>query len=140
MKNMRILIDINVALDWLQKREPFHTEAKQIVGAIIAKKIIGCLTAHTFPNLFYILRKDFDISKRKTLLLFLADRFEVLGEDKVHIIAALKNETWSDFEDGLQMITAKENDIDFIITRNLKDFINSEIPAISPKNFIENYM
>jgi hypothetical protein len=48
----------------------------------------------------------------------------------------LNDETFSDFEDGLQYFTAIENGQETIITRNLKDFRNSKLPAITAKQFI----
>ncbi|MFA5640895.1 MAG: PIN domain nuclease, partial [Bacteroidales bacterium] len=57
-------------------------------------------------------------------------------DDKI-IGLALNDDTFSDFEDGLQYFTAFENEQDIIITRNLKDFKNSKIPAMTARQFIE---
>jgi hypothetical protein len=53
---------------------------------------------------------------------------------------ALNDESFTDFEDGLQYFTAIENRQDLIITRNLKDFKSSILPAMTPKQFIESLM
>ena len=60
MKNMQILIDTNVILDWLMHREPFSENAKYIMEEAMFGNVEGYLTAHTFSDLFYILRKDID--------------------------------------------------------------------------------
>ncbi len=44
---------------------------------------------------------------------------------------------FADFEDGLQYFTAIENGQELIITRNLKDFKNSKLPAMTAKQFID---
>ena len=43
----------------------------------------------------------------------------------------------SDYEDAVIAATAKRNRIDFIITRNTKDFKESPVPALTPSQFIE---
>ena len=43
---------------------------------------------------------------------------------------------WNDFEDAVQFITAKEYKVDFIITRNKVDYKASEIPCMTPTEFI----
>ena len=57
-------------------------------------------------------------------------------DDKV-IGLALNDDTFTDFEDGLQYFTAIENNQDIIITRNLKDFKNSKMPVITARQFFE---
>ena len=52
----------------------------------------GYLTGHTFPDLFYILRRDLDINKRKQLLLLLCEYFHVIAESRETIRSALLNE------------------------------------------------
>ena len=46
---------------------------------------------------------------------------------------------WKDFEDAVQYTVAESNGIDCIITRNIKDFEEQEIPCLSPKEFVEKY-
>ena len=62
---------------------------------------------------------------------------QVLPLDDKIVGLALNDETFSDFEDGLQYFTAIENRQDLIITRNLKDFKNSKIPTMTAGQFIE---
>ena len=69
------MIDTNVVIDWLTHREPFHRDAEYIMSECMTGNIEGNLTAHMLPDLFYILRKDFNVKERKTLLLLLCDFF-----------------------------------------------------------------
>ena len=67
-------------------------------------------------------------------------KFKVLVEllsldDKITELA-LSDDTFPDFEDGLQYYSAIENDIDIIITRNKKDFKNSKLPVLTAKEFL----
>lgn len=50
---------------------------------------------------------------------------------------ALNDDTFSDFEDGLQYFTAIENNQELIMTRNLKGFKNSKLPTMTAQQFIE---
>ena len=88
-------------------------------------------------DLFYILRKDFDIAKRKRLLLSLCDHFQVIPEDSFAITAVLSGENWNDLEDGLQIWCASLRGLDYIITRNVKDFHQSIVPALLPEEFMK---
>ncbi len=139
MKNMQILIDTNVILDWLMHREPFSENAKYIMEEAMFGNVEGYLTAHTFSDLFYILRKDIDVSKRKQLLLLLCEYFHIIVENKETIRMALLNERWNDLEDGLQMQCAIEKNLDYIVTHNKKDFSSSKVKAILPEEWIELY-
>ena len=44
-----------------------------------------------------------------------------------------------DFEDCLQDECAAQSHADYIITRNTDDFSNSNVPAITPSDFLEKY-
>lgn len=139
MKSMRVLIDTNIVLDWLLKREAFQEQAKYIMEKSMFANVDAYLTAHTLSDLFYILRKDFDVKKRKELLLLLCDRLGIIAEDKEIIKYALAKEVWPDLEDGLQMRCADVENLDYIVTRNIKDFRGSEVLAILPEQFIALY-
>lgn len=136
MKNMRILIDTNILVDYLQKRTPFNLSAERIVDLSTDNVIEGCIAAHTITNLFYILRKIYTIEERKEILLGFCKLFDVIDIDTTKLINALKDERFSDFEDCLQMECAKNASVDYIVTRNLEDFKNSDIPVLSSEEFI----
>lgn len=132
---MRVLIDTNIALDWLAHREPFHEKAEFIMQACMDGEIEGNVASHSLSDLYYLLRKDLPTEERKQLLLLLCRYFHILVESKETIMAALDNAAWPDLEDGLLMQCAVEQHLDYIVTRNEKDFHASPIPAISPDQF-----
>ncbi|MDE6128220.1 MAG: PIN domain-containing protein, partial [Lachnospiraceae bacterium] len=65
---MVVLIDTNIIVDFLMKREPYAEEAIKIVELCNQKKVSGCIAAHTISNLFYILRKEFSVLQRREVL------------------------------------------------------------------------
>lgn len=139
MKNLRILIDTNIILDWLLYREPFHSNAEYIVAKCMSGDVDGYLTAHMMSDLFYILRKKLTVEKRRNLLIFLCNTMGIISEDKETIRKTLCNEQWMDLEDGLQMQCADKEEMDYIVTRNIRDFKVSKVLAIEPEQFIEIY-
>lgn len=134
---MKILIDTNVLVDYLLSRKPFDKSARKIMLLCKGKEIDGCIAAHSFLNIFYILRKDLTADERRTLLKDFCTFVEVADIDKRKIITALDNNGFADFEDCLQAECAYDFNADYIITRNVKDFAESKIPAITPDNFLE---
>lgn len=133
----KILIDTNVLLDYLLTREPFYEDAKKVVLACAEGKIKGCIAAHSIPNMFFILRRDYDAKERREILSNLCLIFEVEGIDKAKLLSGLENEDFSDFEDCLQMECAKAYGAEYIVTRNVADYAASKIKAITPKDCLE---
>ena len=133
---MVILIDTNIIIDALADREPYATDAKQIMEKCATREITGVLAAHSIPNLFYILRKEFSQEERRYLLKNLCKIFQVSELNEKRIIAALENEMFSDFEDGLQEECAVASMADYLITRNPSDFKHSRIKVILPNEFL----
>ena len=127
-KNMesKILVDTNVLLDYFLTREPFFNDAKQIIAA------------HSVSNMFFILRKTYDVKERRELLLSLFEIFDVEGIDSEKLMKGLKNETFSDFEDCLQMECAESFCAQYIVTRNTADYVTSNIPAVTPTEYLES--
>ena len=134
---MRVLLDTNILIDYISEREPFTENARAILLLCMEKKLDGCIAAHSVMNAFFILRKEMSVTERRNFLLDMCSFLNVIGIDKSRIVSALENHDFSDVEDCLQTECAKAFGADFIVTRNIKDFANSEIPAILPENFLK---
>ena len=132
----KILIDTNVLLDYLLEREPFFEDAKKVIILCTDGKVKGCIAAHSIPNMFFILRKDYSEKERREVLLNLCKIFDVEGIDKVKLTLGLINKNFLDFEDCLQMECAKSYGADYIVTRNVSDYVTSEVKAVYPKDYL----
>ena len=132
MKNMRVLIDTNIILDFVLKREPFFGDAKLLVRLCMQGKILGFVAVHSISNMFYILRNDFPVEERRNILLDFCKIFAVVGIDSEMVESALLNGQFVDFEDCLQVECAKSCEADYIVTRNVKDFAASSVLAVEP--------
>ena len=59
----------------------------------------------------------------------------MIPENKETILKVLYCKEWKDLEDGLQMQCAKEEELNYIVTQNLKDFQTSEIAVVDEEKF-----
>lgn len=133
---MKLLIDANIILDVLQKREPHYRYSAIIWKLCETRKVTGYVSVLTFMNMVYILRKELSPEKIEETYkaLSLIFTFEDLTVEDVKN-ALLKRQ--KDFEDAVQIETAERVNADFIITRNVKDFMKSSIPAYTPLEFMQ---
>ncbi len=132
---MTVLIDGNIILDVLQNRKP-HVEVSSGVWKLCeTDQIDGFVSALTFANLAYVMRKELTpeiISEvlRKLALIF---HFADLSVTDMTKAAEMK---WNDYEDAVQATTAERIHAAYIITRNSKDYAQSTVPALTPGEFL----
>lgn len=134
---MKVLVDTNVIVDALIGRQPYFDNADKIIRLCADKKVHGYLAAHSIPNLFYILRKYLSEEDRRTALRQLCEIFAIEGIDSKKIITAIENSNFTDFEDCLQDECAVSAGADYIVTRNIKDFLTAKVKAILPEDFLK---
>ena len=132
---MLILIDTNVLIDFIAKREPFYIFSEKVVDFCRQEIVDGALAGHSVLNAMYILRKNFSLSELKAIFLNLCEFLYIEPVDFEKILSALKDDNFSDFEDCVQMQCALNFRADYIVTRDIKDFRGSEIPAVTPEDF-----
>lgn len=132
---MAVLIDTNVIIDFLTTREPFFEASKKVLTKCSDGEVEGYLAFHSVPNLWYILRKAPEEERRKWLL-DLCSFLKVAGANHEEVLKAVRMTEFKDFEDCLQDRCAKSVGAEYIITRNAVDFNGSEVPAISPEEFL----
>lgn len=133
---MKIFIDTNVLIDYLTQRAPYSTDAEKIMILCKDKWVSGCVSALSIMNIFYILRKKMIVENQKKFWLAISKYIEIVGIDRKNIINVLTDQLFTDVEDCLQAECAKMFSADYIVTRNVKDFQNSTIPAILPDEFL----
>jgi predicted nucleic acid-binding protein len=132
---MKVLIDTNVILDVLMKREP-HFEYSAELLRLCGVKITGFITAGQTTDVFYLLRREGkDAATAKIILRKLTDNIRVIDVTAADVKNALAD-GMSDYEDALLAHRAKRQKADYIITRNEKDFKQSPVPALSPRAFL----
>lgn len=132
---MIVLIDTNIIIDFLLNREPFNMAASKIISKCAKQEIKGYIAFHSVPNLWYILRKVPE-EKRRSWLIDICTIVQVAGVSHAEVVKAIRMKDFADFEDCLQDRCAVSVGAQYIITRNINDFINSQVPAILPEDFI----
>lgn len=133
---MKILVDTNVVLDVLFNRADFVRDSETIYKLCETGKLDGYISALTIPNIVYIMRKELDGKKTKELLANLLLIFKIADLKSDDIKKAIEFD-FGDYEDALQSVCATRIKADYIVTRNIKDFTKSKIPAIKPSELIE---
>ncbi len=128
---MKILLDTDILLDIALRREAFVEDSSRIIDW--AEKNIGraAVAWHTLSNLAYLVRPNPRPFIRDLLRFTLVSP---VGTDEALRAIALP---MADFEDALQASAATAFDAAFIISRNLRDYKNSPVPAILPRTFLE---
>lgn len=134
---MRILVDTNIILDVLLKREPHNKAAQVILTKCADREITGYLAAHSIPNIFYVLRKDYSQEERRKFIRNLCEIFRISDLNAEKIVSAIDNEQFWDFEDCLQEECAAAETVDYIVTRNSGDFKLSRVKVIEPDEFVK---
>lgn len=66
-------------------------------------------------------------------MILIASFFQIAVENKDDFLYVLNDKNFFDLEDGLQMRCAENANLDYIVTENLKDFVNSKVKSISIK-------
>lgn len=132
---MVILVDTNVIIDFLATREPFFEASSKVIAKCASGELTGYIAFHSIPNLWYILRKIPEDMRRKWLI-DVCEFLTVAGVNHDEVLRAIRMTKFKDFEDCLQDRCAKNVGAKYIVTRNAADFSNSEVPAISPEDFL----
>lgn len=132
----KIFVDTNIVIDLLSRREPFFEEAAELFSLADKKQVELSVSSLTIANASYALLRQIDSNKAKSVLRKLRLILKISPLDDKIIGLALDDDSFSDFEDGLQYFTAIEDEQELIITRNLKDFKKSKLPTMTAKQFI----
>ncbi len=131
---MKALIDTCIIIDILQQRDPFCHAANDILHAVSDNKLTGVLTAKSPTDIHYIIRRSIhnETTVRKHLST-LFSLFAVADTRAADCERALVSKM-SDYEDAIMVETAKRIAADCIVTRNLKDYAQADIPVLSPED------
>jgi predicted nucleic acid-binding protein len=132
-----LFIDTDVIIDFLIDRKPHSREAAIIFTLIENKKIKGYVSSLTFSNLYYVLRKFETHNKVIAKLDSISRMLTILKVDQQTVKDAIVSK-FTDFEDSIQYYCALENKrIDVLITRNTKDYKKSQIPVMTPADYLK---
>ena len=132
---MNVFVDTNVLLDVLARRTPFYAAAAQVWSMAERGDIIGHISAISFNNIYYIVRKAENKAKAQKALVMLRDIFRVVAPD-TQIINQAIDAGIGDFEDAVQFHSAIRAKAAHLITRNPDDFPRPDLSILTPEEFL----
>jgi predicted nucleic acid-binding protein len=134
---MKVLIDTCVILDAIQAREPFSADAKAIFRAVANKWAVGCITAKAATDIYYLTHRCTHRDRdTRAILSKLYILFAVLDTAGMDVRQAISSGI-SDYEDAVMVETALRENIDCIVTRNVKDYKGATVPVYTPAEFLK---
>ena len=133
---MKALLDTNLFLDVILKRDT-HFQSSSIIWSLVSeKKLIGFISAISINNLHYILKKIIEISLVENFIDQLLEEFEIIPLT-AQILKQARSLPGKDYEDIIQYFSAINSNCNFIITRNKEDFPQKGIKVLSPSEFLD---
>jgi predicted nucleic acid-binding protein len=137
---IHIFSDTDIILDVITGRMPFSVEASSLFTLIEEDQIKSSTSSLTFSNVYYVLRKYTTHQRVVSRLKELSELLQIMNVDDTIIKRALQS-GFKDFEDAIQYHAALSNpEIGVIVTRNIKDYKEAELPVMTPETFLKTYL
>lgn len=132
---MKVLVDTNVLFDVLTVREPFFDASAAIWDMAERGAVSGLVSAISFNNVHYVIRKRAGRRKADEAIRLLRDVFVVVPLD-LQVLSQAMDAGFNDFEDAIQFFSAVRGDAEYLLTRNPKHFPQRDIPTLTPDGFL----
>ena len=132
---MRVLLDINVVLDAMLQRPPWHVEADAILQAAARGQLSCAVTTLSLATIFYVGRQIVGTTPARAAVRNYLIAFDILPIDKQTLLDA-DALAGSDFEDNIHIAAAVTASLDAIVTRNPSDFSHSPLPVWVPAELL----
>ena len=133
-----VFVDTNVLVDLIAERPPFSKFAISLFNLAEKKKVKLYTSSHSFATTHYILKKYMEESALRGVLFSLLDFIDLIAIDSSIIKKGLLSKH-KDFEDAVQIFAANSiTEINFIVTRNLKDFKDAGVAVLPPDELLNH--
>lgn len=133
---MRVFVDTNVLIDVIAKRQPFYADSAKIWTLAEQGRITGVVSAISFNNIYYIVRRLENSKTARRALQLLRDTFEAAACDQAVLNQAI-DAKFKDFEDAVQYVSAIRASAECLVSRNPSDFPAAQgCPVLTPAEFL----
>ena len=132
----KVFVDTDVILDLFIRREPHHREALRFFSHMKKNKIQSYTSPIVMANIYYILAKLKTNRYATEKIKKLRNIIGIASVSEKTIDAAIKS-TQKDFEDSIQYHCALENEIKYIVTRNVRDYPKEKIRIVLPNEYVK---
>ncbi len=128
----KVFVDTNIIVDLIADRKPHSKYAIELFTLAESKKVKLYTSSHSIVTAHYLLKKYVGEKELRKITNTVLEYLKPIAIDEAMLRRGLKAE-YKDFEDGLQIIAASAIEgMDFIVTRNIRDFKGSEIMVLAP--------
>lgn len=138
MKNIISLIDTNVIINFIAKRDDPYKDACFELMKLCAENVFeGRIAFHSLSIIWYVIKKQETEAKARAWLNDICNILTVTGATQEQVKEAIKNSNFRDFEDCLQDECAVHTNAGYIVTCNVKDFQHAKTPVVTPDVFVK---
>ena len=132
---MKLMLDLNVLLDVVQRRESFYLASAILLSKVVEGEENGCVPSHAVTTLHYIIEKSAGKERAEQFTDWLLTYLEIVPQDKA-LFARARTLAMTDFEDAALASAAEVAKCDLILTRNVTDFVGSPVQTMTPEEFL----
>ncbi len=132
---MKVMIDVNILLDYFQKRLPFYHFSSIVISEVLKRNVYGVTPCHAITVIHYIISKYANKHIANEKIDWLLEYIDIISGNK-ELYKHARNLNISDFEDAIVSAFAEDANCDYIVSRNISDFRESQIQTITPEDFV----
>jgi len=130
-----ILVDLNVVLDVLQAREPHYRASAAVLDRIVNRQDVGLMAGHALTTVHYLVARYRNHQAAQEAVDLLLRHFLIAAVGREQLLRA-RNLGWLDFEDAVVAAAAESAGCTCIVSRNIKDFVNSPVETVTPEEYL----
>jgi len=136
----KVFVDANILLDLLLERKPHNIYSEQLFELGRQKEVQLILSTLSIANAQYLLKRiKVNAANIRRCLIDICSICKLASLNDIVVMSALAALKFEDIEDAMQYVSAVESGADVIITRNEKDFRQSQLPVMNAREFVLAY-
>ncbi len=132
----KLFIDTDIILDIALTRQPHFYSSACIFSLMESKSVVGYTSSLIVSNIYYIIRK---LDSHKTAINYISKMrlfINILSVDD-EIISLALDSNFKNFEDAIHYYCAYNNNMDYLITRNVKDYAKAHMKVHTPVEYLK---
>ena len=134
-RSRALLLDTNVILDVLLRREPWATEAVILLDALNRGAARGFISAHSFTTVHYIVERAAGRPAARTAVSDVLHILDVVPLDRSDFQRALTLGV-ADYEDAVQVAAYLRSGADYLVSRDTKHFRTASVHLHPPGEMV----
>ena len=116
---------------------PHYQASATVLDRIVRRQIAAALPAHAMTTVHFIVHRYQDQATASKVIGWLLAWFNVAAVGKAELMRA-HTLGWSDFEDAVVVAAAESSGCAVVVTRNVRDFRDSPVPAVTPEEYLSD--